>query len=85
MTVTAFNAETEQRMRDFYRSLNEKDRRRYAGLEANKLGHGGISYISNLLGCDRKTVRHGIEDILDPPALDPGRVRKKGGTAMLSC
>lgn len=84
MIVTAFNAETEQRMRDFYRSLNEKDRRRYAGLEANKLGHGGISYISNILGCDRKTVRQGIEDILDPPALDPGRVRKKGGPAMLS-
>ena len=60
MLVTPFSEETEQRMRDFFRSLNEKDRRRYAGLEADRLGHGGISYISEILGCDRKTVSKGI-------------------------
>ncbi len=84
MLATPFSEETEQRMRDFYRSLNEKDRRRYAGLEAEKLGHGGISYISEILGCDRKTVSKGIEELLDPPNLDASRVRKKGGTAKLS-
>jgi hypothetical protein len=84
MLVTPFSEEAEQRMRDFYRSLNEKDRRRYAGLEANKLGHGGISYISEILGCDRKTVSRGIDELLDPSDLDPLRVRKKGGTSMLS-
>ena len=84
MLVPPYNEETEQWMRDFYRSLNEKDRRRYAGLEANKLGHGGISYISEILGCDRKTVSKGIEELLDPPDLDPSRIRKKGGTAKLS-
>ena len=84
MLITPYSEETEQRMRDFYRSLNEKDRRRYAGLEAEKLGHGGISYISELLGCDRKTVSKGIEELLDPPDLDASRVRKKGGTATLS-
>ena len=84
MLVPPYNEETEQWMRDFYRSLNEKDRRRYAGLEANKLGHGGISYISEILGCDRKTVSRGIEEILDPPDLEPSRIRKKGRTAMLS-
>ena len=36
MLVTPFSEETEQRMRDFFRSLNEKDRRRYAGLEAEQ-------------------------------------------------
>ena len=84
MLVTPFNEETEQRMRDFFQSLNEKDRRRYAGLEAAKLGHGGISYISEVLGCDRKTVSKGIDEILDPPDIDPSRVRKKGGTPTLS-
>ncbi len=84
MEFTTFSQETEQRMRDFYGSLNEKDRRRYAGLEANKLGQGGISYISEILGCDRKTVSKGIDEILDPPDLDPLRVRKKGRTEMLS-
>ena len=84
MVIRTFSEETEQRMRDFYGSLNEKDRRRYAGLEANKLGQGGISYISEILGCDRKTVSKGIDEILDPPDLDPSRVRKKGGTEKLS-
>jgi hypothetical protein len=82
--VRPYNEETEQRMRDFYRSLNEKDRRRYAGLEADKLGHGGISYISEILGCDRKTVSKGIDELLGPPDLDPLRIRKKGGTEKLS-
>ena len=43
MVVTDYGKETEGRMREFFESLNEKDRRRYAGLEASKLGHGGIS------------------------------------------
>jgi len=84
MLVPPFDEETEQRMRDFFQSLNEKDRRRYAGLEAAKLGHGGVSYISDILGCDRKTVSKGIDEILDPPDMDPSRVRKKGGTPTLS-
>lgn len=82
--VAAFSDETQQRMREFYSSLNEKDRRRYAGLEATKLGHGGIILISEILGCDRKTVAKGIEELLDPPELEPGRIRKKGGTPVLS-
>ena len=35
-------------MRDFYDSLSEKDRRRYAAIEAEKLGYGGASYIRKL-------------------------------------
>ena len=66
--VVAFGAEIEEHMRDYFDSLNEKDRRRYAGLEAMKLGHGGVTYISEILGCDRKTVRKGIDEILDPPS-----------------
>ncbi len=84
MALTIFSGETEQDMLNFYRTLNERDRRRYAGLEAKKLGHGGISYISEVLGCDRKTVSKGINEILDPPDLDPACVRQKGGTAKLS-
>ncbi len=78
MLVAEFDQETEERMREFFESLNERDRRRYAGLEASKLGHGGITYISEVLGCDRKTVCKGIDEILDPVELEPGRIRKKG-------
>jgi len=84
MLVPPFSEETEQRMRDFFRSLNERDRRRYAGLEAVRLGHGGISYISEVLGCDRKTISNGIDELLDPPDLDPSRIRKKGGASTQS-
>ena len=45
-----------KRMRSFYRSLNEKDRRHYAAIEAMKLDHGGIGYISQVLNCDQKTI-----------------------------
>jgi hypothetical protein len=40
--------EVEAIMRSFYQSLNEKDRRRYAGIEASKFGHGGRVYIARI-------------------------------------
>jgi hypothetical protein len=33
----------ELEMRKFYNTLSEKDKRRYAAIEAMKLGHGGIA------------------------------------------
>jgi hypothetical protein len=52
----------ERDMKMFYGSLNEKDKRHYAALEARKLCYGGISYIAELLGCDRNTVQAGVEE-----------------------
>jgi hypothetical protein len=80
MYMTAYPQYVERRMRELYQSLNERERRRYAGVEASKLGYGGMTYISQLLGCDVKTIRRGVEELDDPPALPPGRIRKKGGT-----
>jgi len=37
-----------------YDSLFEKDRRRYAAVEAQKIGHGGLIYIATLFGFDEK-------------------------------
>lgn len=63
-----------------YESLSEKDRRRYAAVEAEKLGHGGVEYIADLFGCDPHTIHHGAQDIEQLPAdAAEGRVRKKGG------
>ena len=54
--------------------------RRYAAVEAVKVGHGGISYVAKLFGCDPETVRHGQEDLGQLPDDEAeGRVRKKGG------
>ena len=54
----------EHEMRLFYESLNEKDRRRYAAVEALKLGHGGQVYIAEVLGC---LITGGHVQIEQPP------------------
>ena len=73
-----YSPEIERSMRMFHDSLSEKDRRRYAAIEAAKLGHGGTAYIAALLGCDPKTIRQGQEDLGHLPDGLGGRVRKKG-------
>ncbi len=71
-----------EHMKAFYDSLSEKDRRRYAAVEAEKLGHGGVEYISQVLCCDEKTIRQGRNDIAGLPEDDADdRVRTKGGVA----
>ena len=56
-----YNFSVEDEIRKFYNSLSEKDKRLYTGIEAIKLGHGGIVYIADVLRCSRKTVSKGIE------------------------
>ena len=58
-----YSPEIEHSMRMFHDSLSEKDRRRYAAIEAAKLGHGGVEYIARVLACDPKTIRHGLRDL----------------------
>lgn len=84
MLIEPYSREVEQRMKTLYESLNERDRRRYAAIEANKLGYGGQAYIVELLGCDYKTLARGLAELDDLPDLPPGRIRKKGGKEVLS-
>ena len=71
--------EIEQKMRAFFDSLNEKDRRRYAAIETIKLGHGGQKYISSVLGCHFQTVMAGINEITNGTDIPEERIRKPGG------
>jgi hypothetical protein len=73
-----YSPEIEHSMRMFHNSLSEKDRRRYAAIEAAKLGHGGIEYVAIVLGCDPKTIRQGQLDLDQLPDELGKRVRKKG-------
>jgi hypothetical protein len=68
-------------MKKFYKSLSENDKRRYAAIESQKLGWGGISYVMQLLGCSRNTIIKGLEDLekMDEQTLNSSRIRKKGG------
>ena len=78
--MNRYPIDVERRMQALYRSLSEKDRRRYAAVEAEKVGHGGIAYVAKLFGCDPDTIRHGAADLeLLPQDEAEGRVRKKGG------
>lgn len=84
MAVASYGPDVEEQMRTLYASLNERDRRRYAAIEASKLGYGGQTYIRGVLGCDYKTLRRGMEELKDLPDLPAGRVRKKGRKEVLS-
>ena len=76
----SYRPEIEQLLRQYYPSLSEKDRRRFAALEAIKLGHGGIRYISKVLGCDPQTIKDGLQELKQLPDDPAGsRIRKPGG------
>jgi hypothetical protein len=76
--MDAYAPEIERVMKRLFGSLGEKDRRRYAAVEAAKLGHGGVEYVASLLGCDPKTIRQGQSELEGTDDLVSGRVRKKG-------
>ena len=79
--MSMYGAQVERQMVHFYRSLSEKDRRRYAAVEAAKLGHGGMAYVAGLFGCDPDTIAAGSRDVVELPSdAAAGRVRKKGGS-----
>jgi hypothetical protein len=78
--MVGYERPVEVQMVNFYRSLSEKDRRRYAAIEAEKLGYGGATYVAALFGCDQETIQRGKEDLQHlPQDVAEGRVRKKGG------
>lgn len=83
--MISYEASIEEEMRKFYNTLSEKDKRRYAAIEAMKLGHGGIVYMAQVLGCNRMTITQGINDLeklpvdseYDPRIRQPGAGRKR--------
>ena len=77
--VTPYPKNIEQQMQRYYRSLSEKDRRRYAGIEALKLGYGGIRYVTKVLGCDYKTIKLGMSELSDESAMSAPSIRRVGG------
>lgn len=66
-------------MQCYYESLSEKDCRRYAAIEAKKLGYGGMSYISRLFGCNYRTIRKGIAELSEQNLTISNRIRRRGG------
>ena len=77
--MMGYEKEIEIKMQRLFGTLSEKDRRRYAGIEAEKLGRGGIGYISELFDIDPKTIRRGMEELQLTEDPVPGRIRQAGG------
>ena len=68
-------------MRKHHQSLSEKDQRKYAAIEAVKLGHGGIIYMARVLGVDRNTIAKGIKELKSESdtTCNQQRIRRRGG------
>jgi hypothetical protein len=62
----------------FYCTLNEKQKRLYAGLESLKLGRSGNKAISEFLGVNIKTVAKGKKELLSD-SVNEGTIRTPGG------
>lgn len=78
--MEAYVPEIEERMRRFFNSLNERDRRRYAGMQALQYGRGGCQYIARVLGCSRNTVDKGAKEVSDLSEREvASRIRQPGG------
>ena len=78
MKIKKYSSEIEVKMRNFYNSLSEKARRRYAAIEAEKLGYGGASYIRELFKCDNRTILHGKQDLGKDLSKENARIREEG-------
>jgi hypothetical protein len=73
------DASVEKNVRDFYHTLSEKDRRRFAAVQVRQLGYGSVRYIAEVVGCSRRTIERGLVE-LDalPHDRAAGQVRRPG-------
>ena len=78
MMIQAYSPEIESQIFNFYNSLSEKDRRRYAAIEATKLGYGGVTYIRSILQCDDRTITRGLQELDSELSNESSRIRQPG-------
>jgi hypothetical protein len=86
--MTKYNQVTETLMVEHFARLSEPLRRQYAYLEAQKLGRGGKTYISKLLGISQKAIRKGGAEVNDSEIMGQipaGRQRRAGGGRKFFC
>lgn len=60
--------------------LDEQQKRWYVGLEAKKIGHGGMTLLSQITGMSLDTIRRGRDELTENLVERPvDRVRLPGG------
>ena len=60
-------------------SLDERQRRLFAGLLALHQGHGGIVAVARITGPSRTTIRRGISELQSGVGTAGHRIRRPGG------
>ena len=60
-------------------SLDERGRRRWAAIEAQSLGRGGIAAVAAASGLSDRTIRTGIQELEAGDSLPQDRQRRPGG------
>ncbi len=64
----------------YYRSLPEKQKRHFLGLEFARLGTGSKRYLARVFGCARQTIRKGLRELAEQNyQVDYARQRIAGG------
>src|SRR5215218_9632494 len=69
-------ASIRQRFFDLVDTLNERQRRLWAGAEA--LGYGGVSLVAKATGVSRRAIHKGLDELDAADAPPPGKVRRAG-------
>jgi hypothetical protein len=80
LEATATGDKLQQALRTFLTTLNEKQRRLYAGFESMKLGHGGDIIIARQIDMNVKTIARGRRELASQQ-ITVDRVRQVGGGA----
>lgn len=65
--------------KQFFDSLNERQKRHFAAIEAKDLGYGGQKLVSDFFGIDADTIHKGELELNNKETLQGNRARKKGG------
>lgn len=66
------------KLQNLWPHLNERSRRLLAAAEAEQIGYGGVSLVSQACGLSRVTISKGLQE-LSTPALPIERIRRCGG------
>jgi hypothetical protein len=67
--------------KNYYKYLDEKHKRLYAGLLATRIGRGGIKAVSEAFGVNRNTVSSGKKELASLPPITNKKIRRAGGGA----
>ena len=74
------NQQLHQQMNLLLSRLDEQQRRWYVAVEANRVGHGGVRWLSLITGLDEKTIQRGQQEseqgLTERPSV---QIRVSGG------